>query len=232
MKKIFCIFIYILSISCTTNSNKFKQIADSKIVENITTLNFKIVEPNEVNTELKKEVFANWSSKGFFNKYKYWFLFLGVYFIVGYTLNSKIKDSIFDNRKTKTAYIYFILSSLFGGHLIYLGKYWKYTFYSILLFVFLYINTFIISNFYNNASVLLYSIKENITGIIILCLILIILIIDFLTLSIQVFKANKSFRDRISHNISKERQLCFSEIKKTLEKNNNLMLQEYNQWKK
>lgn len=231
MKKIFCIFIYILSISCTTNSIQFRQITDSKIVENITTLNFTVEQPDETTIEIKKEALANWNSKSFFNKYQYWFLFLGVYFIVGYTLNSKITDSIFDNRKTKTAYLYFIFSSLIGGHFLYLGKYWKYWLYSILLLIFLYINTFIFSNFYNNSSVLIYTIKEDLTSIIILGLILIILTIDFLTLSIQVFKINKSFRASISPKISKERQLYFLDIKKTLEKNNNLMLQKYNQWK-
>lgn len=231
MKKIFCLFIYILSISCTTNSSKFQQITDSINVENITTLNFKIVEPNEVNTALKKEALANWDSKGFFNKYQYWFLFLGVYFIVGYTLNSKTKNSIYDNRKGKKAYLYFVFSALLGGHFLYLGKYWKYWFYSILLLIFLYLNTFIISNFHNNSSLLIYTINESLTSKVILCLILIILTIDFLTLSIQVFKINKSFRASISPKISKERQLYFLDIKKTLEKNNNLMLQKYNQWK-
>jgi hypothetical protein len=231
MKKIFCLFIYILSISCTTNSSKFQQITDSINVENIKNLNFKIVEPNEVNTALKKEALANWNSKSFFNKYQYWFLFLGVYFIAGYTLNSKISDSIYDNRKTKTAYLYFIFSALLGGHFLYLGKYLKYWLYSILLLIFLYLNTFIISNFYNNSSVLLYTINESLTSKVILCLILIILTIDLLTLSVQVFKINKSFRASISPKISRERKLSFLEIKNTLEKNNNLMVQKYNQWK-
>lgn len=231
MKKIFCLFIYILSISCTTNSSKFQQITDSINVENIKNLNFKIVEPNEVNTALKKEALTNWDSKGFFNKYQYWFLFLGVYFIVGYNLNSKIKNSIYDNRKGKKAYLYFIFSALLGGHFLYLGKYWKYWLYSILLLIFLYLNTFIISNFYNNSSVLLYTINESLTSKVILCLILIILTIDLLTLSVQVFKINKSFRASISPKISRERKLSFLEIKNTLEKNNNLMVQKYNQWK-
>lgn len=231
MKKIFCLFIYILSISCTTNSSKFQQITDSINVENITTLNFKIVEPNEVNTALKKEALANWDSKGFFTKYQYWFLFLGVYFIVGYNLNSKTKNSIYDNRKGKKAYLYFIFSALLGGHFLYLGKYLKYWLYSILLLIFLYLNTFIISNFYNNSSVLLYTINESLTSKVILCLILIILTFDLLTLSVQVFKINKSFRASISPKISRERKLSFLEIKNTLEKNNNLMVQKYNQWK-
>ena len=231
MKKIFCLFIYILSISCTTNSSKFQQITDSINVENITTLNFKIVEPNEVNTALKKEALANWDSNGFFTKYQYWFLFLGVYFIVGYNLNSKTKNSIYDNRKGKKAYLYFIFSALLGGHFLYLGKYWRYWLYSILLLIFLYINTFIISNFYNNSSVLLYTINESLTSKVILGLILITLTIDLLTLSVQVFKINKSFRAFISPKISRERKLSFVEIKNTLEKNNNLMLQKYNQWK-
>ncbi|MFV8367602.1 hypothetical protein [Flavobacterium sp. XS1P27] len=231
MKKIFCLFIYILSISCTTNSSKFQQISDSINAENITTLNFKIVEPNEVNTALKKEALANWDSKGFFTKYQYWFLFLGVYFIVGYNLNSKTKNSIYDNRKGKKAYLYFIFSALLGGHFLYLGKYWKYWLYSILLLIFLYLNTFIISNFYNNSSVLLYTINESLTSKVILCLILIILTIDLLTLSVQVFKINKSFRASISPKTSRERKLSFLEIKNTLEKNNNLMVQKYNQWK-
>ena len=232
MKKIFCIFIYILSISCTTNSSKFKQILDTKIIENITTLNYTVEEPNMVNTELKKEALTNWDSKGFFSKYQYWFLFLGVYFIVGYTLNSKTKNSIYDNRKGKKAYLYFVFSALLGGHFLYLGKYLKYWLYSILLLIFLYLNTFIISNFHNNSSLLIYTINESLTSKVILCLILIILTIDFFTLSIQVFKINKSFRASISPKISKERQLYFLDIKKTLEKNNNLMLQKYNQWKK
>jgi hypothetical protein len=231
MKKIFCIFIYILSISCTTNSSKSQQISDSKIIDNITTLNFTVEEPDKTTIEIKKEALANWNSKSFFNKYQYWFLFLGVYFIAGYLLNSKISDNIYDNRKTKTAYLYFVFSSLLGGHFLYLGKYWKYWLYTILLLIFLYINTFIFSNFYNNSSVLIYTIEEDLTSIIILGLILIILTIDFLTLSIQVFKINKSFRASISPKISKERQLYFLDIKKTLEKNNNLMLQKYNQWK-
>jgi hypothetical protein len=232
MKKIFYLFIYILSISCTTNSSKFQQISDSKIIENITTLNLTVEEPNIVNTELKKEALANWDSKGFFIKYQYWFIFLGVYFIIGYNLNSKTKNSIYDNRKGKKAYLYFICTALLGGHFLYLGKYWKYWLYSISLLIFLYINTFNISNFYNNSSLLIYAINESLTSKIIICLILIILIIDFLTLSIQVFKVNKSFRDTISPKNSKERQLCFIDIKTTLEKNNNLMLQKYNQWKK
>ena len=231
MKKIFCIFIYILSISCTTNSNQFKQITDSKIIKNITA-NFNVEEPNEINTELIKKALVNWNSKGFFNKYKYWFLFLVVYFIVGYKIESKITDNIYDNRKTKTAYKYFIFSSLFGGHLIYQGRPWKYLFYSVLLLIFLYTNTFIISYFYNNSSVLIYTIKENSTSIITLSAILIILIFDFFTLPIQVFKLNKSFRDNITPKISQERQFSFLEIKSTLEKNNNLMLEEYNKWKK
>ncbi|EIA08691.1 hypothetical protein [Flavobacterium frigoris] len=232
MKKIFCLFIYILSISCTTNSSKFQQISDSKIIENITTLNVKVAEPNKFELELKEVELANWNSNGFFNKYKYWFLILVVYIIVGFILDSTIKDDLFDNRKIKKAYLFYIFSSLLGGHFIYLGKGWKYLFYSILLLTFLFINTFIISHFYNNPTVLIYTISENLTSKIILCLILIMLTIDFLTLSIQVFKVNKSFRDTISPKNSKERQLCFIDIKTTLEKNNNLMLQKYNQWKK
>ena len=136
MKKIFCIFIYILSISSTTNSNQFKQITDSKIIKNITA-NFNVEEPNETNTELIKKALVNWNSKGFFNKYKYWFLFLVIYSIIGSKLNSKRNVSIYDNRKIKTAYSYFVFLSLFGGQLIYLGKYWKYGLYSILLITFL-----------------------------------------------------------------------------------------------
>nr|WP_314835117.1 hypothetical protein [uncultured Flavobacterium sp.] len=232
MKKTFCLFIYILSISCTTNSSKFQQISDSKIIDNITTLNFTVEEPDKTTIKIKKEALANWNSKSFFNKYQYWFLILGVYFIAGYILNSKTKNSIYDNRKGKKAYLYFVFSSLLGGHFLYLGKYWKYWLYSISLLIFIYLNTFIISNFYNNSSLLLYTINESLTSKFILCLIIIILTIDFLTLSIQVFKINKSFRASISPEISRERKLSFIEIKKTLEKNNNLMLQEYNQWRK
>ena len=76
------------------------------------------------------------------------------------------------------------------------------------------------------------TIKENSTSIITLSAILIVLIFDFFTLPIQVFRLNKSFRDNITSKISQERQFSFLEIKSTLEKNNNLMLQEYNKWKK
>lgn len=227
MKKIFCIFIYILSISCTTNTNQSRQISENKI-----TLEYKLKQTKEFSPELKKEALANWNSKGFFNKYKYWFLFLVIYSIIGSKLNSKRNVSIYDNRKIKTAYLYFVFLSLFGGQLIYLGKYWKYGLYSILLITFLYINTFNITNYYNNSSILISSINENLVSKIILCLILIIFIFDLFTLSYQVFKINKSFRDNISPKISKEREFSFLEIKKDVEKNNTLMLKEYNQWKK
>ncbi len=218
-------------VSCISNTDSEKQILDSKILENITSLNFKVEELNKVDTVLKKEALANWNSKGFFNKYKYWVLFSVIYFLIGNKLNSKVSKTIYDTRKIKTAYLYFIFSSFFGGHFIYLGKYWKYWIYSILLLMFLHINTFITSNFYNNPSVLIYTINENLASKVIICLILFFATIDLFTISIQVFRINKSFRDNISPKISKERELAFLEIKKSLEINNNLMLQEYNQWK-
>lgn len=218
--------------SCVSNSDKEKQILDFKISENITSLNFKIEVPNNTNTELKNESLTNWNSKGYFNKYKYFFFFTILYFLIGNKLNSKESYNIYDNRKTKTAYLYYIFLALFGGHLIYLGKYWKYWFHSVLILMFLYINTFVISNFYNNSSILIYTINENFTSKVIICLILIFAAIDLLTIPIQVFKINKSFRDNISSKTSKEREVSFLEIKKTLEINNNLMLIEHNQWKK
>ncbi|MBC7440409.1 MAG: hypothetical protein H7250_10570 [Flavobacterium sp.] len=227
MKKIFCIFIYILSISCTTNTNQNKQISANKI-----TLNHKQKETSNENAKLKNEALANWNSKGFFNRYKYWFLFFVAYSIIGSKLNAKTNGSIYDNRKTKTAYLYFAFSSLFGGQLIYLGKYLKYWFYSILLLTFLYLNTFNIISYYNNSSVLISSINEHLISRVILCLILFIFIFDLFTLSFQVFKINKSFRDNISPKIAKDREVSFLEIKKNVEKNNTLMLKEFKQWKK
>lgn len=203
-----------------------------EILKKRSLLYSKLGDINKSNVDLEKGNKIDWDSKGFFNKYKYWFLFLFIYGISGLILflYSNNDDTFF--KKTSKAYQYFVFTGLVGGHFIYLKKKWNYWIFSFVILLFMFLNTFNITNYYNYPQLLITTMNKSVLNQTLLIAILIMVSFDLITLTFQVFSFNKKIRDNISPCIAKERALAFKNLKESAERKNKSLFEQSEKSKK
>lgn len=180
---------------------------------------FNISDFEKANVDFKTSASLKWKAKGVFYKYGWFLLFIVAYILIGLAIRAFFKEE-YDNRKIIKSYLYYFISGLFGGHYLYLGSYYRYVSYSIIIFFLFFFNSFNIRSFYNHQDLLWSGVFDSKISSWTIYIILILFLMDLIFLSYFTFSKNHAMRISINDETSKSREVELNELASLLDKQN------------
>ncbi len=197
---------------------KFKP-NDYEVIHKRMLINQSLGNTLQAKLDLIKSSKLEWKDSGFLYKYGWVFLLMVVYLFVVVIISATISDENYDSLGSRKAYMYYFFTWIFGGHHIYLG----YVFIPILfflgIFTFLFQNSYYLVSYYDNINMLKETVLDVNNFSWILISILGLLVLDFITMPLQVFMVNTKYRNSIKVENIIARRKDNENIIQTLEEN-------------